>query len=93
MHVEGPVAQLASPLLHEAVFDLEHALWRMNFYSTMTAAERHEPGRKGSLPGAVVHGFWTFFRSYVLRAGFRDGPGDFSRPRPPARVPSTAMPS
>jgi len=77
IQVEGPVTQLASPLLHEAVFDLEHALWRMNYYSTMTAAERHKTGRKVSLAGALGHGFWTFFRSYVLRGGFRDGPEGF----------------
>ncbi|HEY2111162.1 MAG TPA: glycosyltransferase family 2 protein [Dongiaceae bacterium] len=77
IQVEGRVVRLASPLLHEAVFDLEHALWRMNYYSTMTAAERRKTGRKVSLAGAVGHGFWTFFRSYVLRGGFRDGPEGF----------------
>jgi len=77
IQVQGRIVALASPLLHEAVFDLEQALWRMNYYSTLTARERHEAGRKGSLAGAVGHGFWTFFRSYVLRGGFRDGPEGF----------------
>src|SRR5262245_45456930 len=80
IHVDGRVASLKSPLLHEAVFDLEHALWRMNYYSTRTAVERHEAGRRASLPGALAHGFWTFFRSYVLRGGFRDGPEGFLQP-------------
>ena len=75
IHVEGPIRPLQSPLLHEAVFDLEHALWRMNYYSTKTAEER--AGRGASLAGALGHGFWTFFRSYVLRGGFRDGPEGF----------------
>jgi glycosyltransferase involved in cell wall biosynthesis len=75
IHVEGRVAPLRSPLRHEAVFDLEHALWRMNYYSTKTAEER--AGLKASLAGALGHGFWTFFRSYVLRGGFRDGPEGF----------------
>jgi glycosyltransferase involved in cell wall biosynthesis len=77
MHVDGSIGQFRQPLMHEAVFDLEHALWRMNFYSSMTAQERHDQGRRGSLPGAFAHGFWTFFRSYVLRAGFRDGAPGF----------------
>ncbi len=77
IHVEGPVGRLRHPLLHEAVFDLEHALWRMNLYSTMTARERHERGQRISLPGAVGHGLWTFFRSYVMRAGFLDGAPGF----------------
>jgi len=75
IHVEGRVVALRSPLLHEAVFDLEHALWRMNYYSTKTAEER--TGRRATLAGALGHGFWTFFRSYVLRGGFRDGPEGF----------------
>jgi len=47
----------------------------MNYYSTKTAEER--VGRRASLAGALGHGFWTFFRSYVLRGGFRDGPEGF----------------
>jgi glycosyltransferase involved in cell wall biosynthesis len=77
IHVEGSIGHLNQPLMHEAVFDLEHALWRMNLYSTMTARERHLRGQRASLPGALVHGFWTFFRSYVLRAGFLDGAPGF----------------
>jgi hypothetical protein len=63
--------------MHEAVFDLEHALWRMNLYSSMTARERHLRGQRASLPGALTHGFWTFFKSYILRAGFLDGAPGF----------------
>ncbi len=74
IHVEGRIARLRNPLLHEAVFDLDHALWRMNLYSTMTALERHRAGRRTSLPAAFGHGLWMFFRNYVLRGGFRDGP-------------------
>jgi glycosyltransferase involved in cell wall biosynthesis len=75
--VEGSIGHLGQPLMHEAVFDLEHALWRMNLYSSMTAGERHLRGQRASLPGALIHGFWTFFKSYVLRAGFLDGAPGF----------------
>jgi hypothetical protein len=72
--VDGRIGALKSPLLHEAVFDLDHALWRMNLYSTMTALERYRAGRTTSLPSALGHGFWMFLRNYILRGGFRDGP-------------------
>jgi glycosyltransferase involved in cell wall biosynthesis len=75
--VEGSIGHLNQPLMHEAVFDLEHALWRMNLYSSMTARERHLRGQRASLPGALTHGFWTFFKSYILRAGFLDGAPGF----------------
>jgi glycosyltransferase involved in cell wall biosynthesis len=74
IHVDGRIGALKSPLLHEAVFDLDHALWRMNLYSTMTALERYRAGRTTSLPSALGHGFWMFLRNYILRGGFRDGP-------------------
>jgi glycosyltransferase involved in cell wall biosynthesis len=74
IHVDGVIQRLNNPLLHEAVFDLEHALWRMNFYSTMTALERHRAGRRASILSAIGHGSWMFLRNYVYYGGFRDGP-------------------
>ena len=38
-----------------------------------TRRMQFERGRKTSLLAAVWHGAWTFFRTYVLRAGFLDG--------------------
>lgn len=71
--VSGAVGTLGEPLLHEAIRDLDEALAKMNAYSTAGALMQLERGRKASLAGAVWHGIWTFFRTYVLRAGFLDG--------------------
>ena len=71
--VSGAVGTLREPLLHEAIRDLDEALAKMNSYSTAGALMQFERGRKASLAGAVWHGAWTFFRTYVLRAGFLDG--------------------
>ena len=71
--VSGAVGTLRAPLLHEAIRDLDEALAKMNAYSTAGALMQLERGRKASLAGAVRHGAWTFFRTYVLRAGFLDG--------------------
>ncbi len=71
--VNGAVGTLHEPLLHEAIRDLDDALVKMNAYSTAGARMQLERGRRGSLAGAVWHGAWTFFRTYVLRAGFLDG--------------------
>jgi hypothetical protein len=45
----------------------------MNSYSTAGAAMQFERGKSASLAGAVMHGVWTFFRTYALRGGFLDG--------------------
>ncbi len=75
--VSGAVGTLPEPLLHEAIRDLDEALAKMNAYSTAGALMQFERGRKASLAGAVWHGAWTFFRTYVLRAGFLDGRAGF----------------
>lgn len=71
--VKGAVGTLNEPILHEAIRDLDEALAKMNAYSTAGATMHFQRGRKASLAGAVWHGAWTFFRTYVLRAGFLDG--------------------
>jgi glycosyltransferase involved in cell wall biosynthesis len=71
--VEGAVGQLTHPLLHEAFGDLEEVLETMNAYSTAGAKMLRRRNAKASLAGAVMHGLWSFFHSYVIRAGFLDG--------------------
>jgi len=45
----------------------------MGAYSTAGAEALHAKGRRGSLMAAVARGGWTFFRTFVLQAGFLDG--------------------
>ncbi len=71
--VDGIIGALREPLRHEAIVDLDDALDKMNAYSTAGAMMQLERGKKASLVSAVWHGAWTFFRTYVLRAGFLDG--------------------
>lgn len=71
--VEGPVATLATPLLHESYRDLEEVLTKINDYSTGGAQRAYETGRRGSLPIALGRGLWAFFRTYVMRLGLLDG--------------------
>ncbi len=71
--VDGATGTLTAPLRHEAIRDLDDALAKMNAYSTAGALMLFERGRKATLLGAISHGTWTFFRTYVLRAGFLDG--------------------
>ena len=71
--VEGTVGQLIHPLIHQAFSDLEEVLETMNAYSTAGAKMLRQRKVKGSLAGAVMHGLWSFFHSYVIRVGFLDG--------------------
>ena len=71
--VDGSVGRLRQPLIHEAFADLEEMLETMNRYSTAGASAMHERGKRATLAIAILHGFWSFFHTYVVRAGFLDG--------------------
>jgi glycosyltransferase involved in cell wall biosynthesis len=71
--VNGPVGLLRLPLVHEAFVDLEEVLETMNRYSTAGARMMHEGGERATPTTAILHGFWSFFHTYVVRAGFLDG--------------------
>jgi glycosyltransferase involved in cell wall biosynthesis len=71
--VQGALGRLAEPIMHEAITDLDQMLLKMNAYSSASAQARAVQGRRATLATAVLHGAWTFFRTYVLRLGFLDG--------------------
>lgn len=71
--VDGVTGSLVEALRHEPIRDLDDALAKMSAYSTAGARMLHARGKKSSLGGAILHGAWTFIRTYVLRAGFLDG--------------------
>ena len=71
--VEGKIGRLRSPILHEAVMDLEQMVVKINMYSSSSAAMFHRDGRRASIFTALLHGGWAFFRTYFLRLGFLDG--------------------
>jgi glycosyltransferase involved in cell wall biosynthesis len=69
----GVVARLGEPLLHTPVARLEDALSRMDRYSTANAETMIAGGRRVWFVTGIVRGFYAFFSTYVLRAGFLDG--------------------
>jgi glycosyltransferase involved in cell wall biosynthesis len=70
---DGAVGTLTQPLQHESFRDLEQVLAKVNAYSTWGAQEFAAAGERPGLGSALLHGGWTFLRTYVLRAGFLDG--------------------
>jgi hypothetical protein len=70
---EGTVRRLKEPLTHHPVGRIEDALSRMDRYSSAGAEQMVASGRRVTLASGFLHGFWTFLRAYVFRAGFLDG--------------------
>ena len=72
VRVEGKVGHLKNPLLHDTYINLEEMLDKMNNYSSLSAGMLYQKGRRSSLGKAILRATWTFFRTYILRAGFLD---------------------
>lgn len=71
--VDGAVGKLKEPLMHEAIVDLDQMLGKMNAYSTASALMLARRGKRATLTGAILHGWWAFMRTYFLRLGVLDG--------------------
>jgi glycosyltransferase involved in cell wall biosynthesis len=75
--VQGAMGRLTNPLIHRAFSDLEEVLETANAYSSAGARMLHYQHRRASLMDAVLHGLWSFFHTYIVRAGFLDGKEGF----------------
>lgn len=73
MTVEGSRADLTESIIHYSYGDLDELLEKLNRYSSGGAKDLHNKGVRSSFGKALWHGFWAFFRTYILRVGFLDG--------------------
>lgn len=71
--VTGEIGRLKSPLLHEAFVDLAEVLHKVDSYSTLGAEMLYRKGVRSSLSKAVMKAFWTFVRTYCIKASILDG--------------------
>ena len=75
--VDGPIETLKGQVVHHSFVDLNEVLDKLNRYSSEGAWLRRSRGEQSSITKAVLHAAWTFFRGYLLRAGFLDGRAGF----------------
>jgi glycosyltransferase involved in cell wall biosynthesis len=73
MTVSGKTFDLKNPIIHYSYRNLDDVLEKLNRYSRGAALDAAAQGTSSGLGKALLKGFWAFFRTYVLRAGFRDG--------------------
>ena len=70
---EQPVHALKNHLLHYSYLNFSQVLSKVDAYSTASAKQAYARGKRSSVAGALGHGAWAFFRTYVVRRGFLDG--------------------
>ena len=74
----GQIAKLENPMLHYSFMNYSQVLQKLDRYSTASAEQAFAKGKTSNPLKAVLHGAWAFFRTYILRAGFLDGPQGFA---------------
>ena len=73
LHVEGSVGTLKEPMLHYTYKGLESYIQKKESYAWFQATQLHERGKKASWYHFCIKPSYRFFRSYILKGGFRDG--------------------
>lgn len=73
VQVNGTIGHLECNLLHYTIDSLSQHLRTMDRYTTLAAEEIVAQGRKIGWSDLILDPPWTFFRTYVLKAGFLDG--------------------
>jgi glycosyltransferase involved in cell wall biosynthesis len=71
--VDGPAGQMKRELEHYSFSDLRDQIKRINHYSTLSARQMYEAGRRTGPVEILVHPPAAFLRNYILRRGFLDG--------------------
>lgn len=69
----GTPQALKNHLIHYSYLRFEQVIAKINAYSSAGAKQAFESGKRATLLSAITHGFWTFFRTFVIRKGFLDG--------------------
>ena len=73
LEVDGPVRDLAPPLLHFPYRDVSDAVRKNALYARLSALERFDCGKRGSVLSLLFRPPIEFLRSWVLKRGFLDG--------------------
>ena len=76
--VEGEVGQCRSDLLHYSFFGIDDMLAKTSRYTNIAARQLFEKGRRCRLRDLTLRPLLTFFKTFLLRAGFLDGVAGFT---------------
>ncbi len=73
----GEQGRLATPMVHYVDRDISDMIDRLDRYTTARAADLRESGDIGSMSANVRRIFSRFWKCYVMRRGYREGPYGF----------------
>ncbi len=70
---ETAIIQLKGDLLHYSYHSIEDHIKQADRFTTFTAIEAFEKGKKATILSILIKPGWKFFRDYVFKRGFLDG--------------------
>jgi glycosyltransferase involved in cell wall biosynthesis len=71
------IGKLKGDLLHWPFTSLEDHTEKMQRYALIGAEEFYKSGKKANIFTPYIHFLWGFFRSYIIKGGFLDGPDGY----------------
>ena len=71
------IGRISSPIMHNSLRDVSHALYKMNLYSSYSANIRLTNHKSSSAWKAIAGSMWMFWRCYILQGGIFDGRNGF----------------
>lgn len=74
LELTGPIERLTSDLYHHSFKDADDHRARGEHYARLWAETQHELGHTASPLAPYTHAAFRWFRGYVLKHGFLDGP-------------------
>lgn len=77
IELTGEQGRLATPMVHYVDRDISDMIDRLDRYTTARAADLRESGDIGSMSANVRRIFSRFWKCYVMRRGYREGPYGF----------------
>jgi glycosyltransferase involved in cell wall biosynthesis len=70
---QARITSLQHHMLHYSYLNFSQVLSKVDAYSSASAKQAYARGKRSSVTGALGHGAWAFFRTFVIRRGFLDG--------------------
>lgn len=73
IETELPVKELRNCLFHYTYTTWQQYFTKTNYYTSLSAQSMFDRQKKVSGGSALLHAFFAFVKSYILKQGFRDG--------------------
>ncbi|WP_133127158.1 glycosyltransferase family 2 protein [Legionella nagasakiensis] len=67
------IGKIKNAIRHHSYYDISHAIYKMNRYSSYSAKVRIAQKKKTDIIRVIIATGWMFFRCFILQRGFLDG--------------------